>query len=209
MESGMNEGYLKNQAYDLIRDKIMRCEYEPGAVLNEAQLVEQLGMSRTPIRAALSRLEMENMITIVPKKCIIVNKITISDILEVYEAREVIEPAVIRMYGKNLDKALLQQYYQKHLDVQKSGEKIELDEEFHQMIYDVCNNSYLKELMGMVQLHSYRNRVWRSNEKRVNESVREHLEILECLIREDYDTAAQCMQKHFQKAKAFALQKYI
>ena len=84
--------YLKDKAYEMIREKIVNCELAPGSVLNESELIEEIGASRTPIREALNKLEQENLVTIIPKKCIIVRGITIDDIAEVFDARAVIEP---------------------------------------------------------------------------------------------------------------------
>ena len=74
------EGSLKNQAYYEIRQRILTCEYAPGAILNEAFLCEELSFSRTPVRDALSRLEHEHLLRIVSKKGIVIENITLSDI---------------------------------------------------------------------------------------------------------------------------------
>ena len=59
---------LKQMAYNSIKEKILNCQYMPNSFLNEDLLCEEFGVSRTPIRDALSRLEQEHLITIMPKK---------------------------------------------------------------------------------------------------------------------------------------------
>ena len=59
---------FKNQAYMIIKERLINCIYEPGSFLNEAQLAADLGCSRTPVREAISRLEFDNLVTVVPKR---------------------------------------------------------------------------------------------------------------------------------------------
>ena len=64
----MRKMSLKQQAYNIIKNKIITCEYPPNFLLNEEKLKDEIGASRTPIRDALSRLEQENLVHILPKK---------------------------------------------------------------------------------------------------------------------------------------------
>ena len=64
----MQKESLKNKAYNLIKTKIVNCEYPPNSFLNETLLMDEIGSSRTPIREALSKLEQENLVRILPKK---------------------------------------------------------------------------------------------------------------------------------------------
>ena len=90
---------LKLQAYSILKKKIISCEYQPGSMLNEAQLAEELGFSRTPIREAISILEMEGFLCIVPKKGILVTDILLSDIVQIFQARMEIEPIALKLAG--------------------------------------------------------------------------------------------------------------
>ena len=69
---------LKTLAYNKIRQKIVTCEYAPGTFLNEEILTEALGLSRTPIRDALSRLEQEGLIRSVRNVVLLLNSLTVS-----------------------------------------------------------------------------------------------------------------------------------
>ena len=90
---------LKTLAYNKIRQKIVTCEYAPGTFLNEEILTEALGLSRTPIRDALGRLEQEGLIEIRPKRGIIVKSLTVSDINMIFEVRNMYEPYILKNYG--------------------------------------------------------------------------------------------------------------
>lgn len=71
---------LKQQAYNVIKEKIINCEFAPGAVYNEEYLCEEVNTSRTPVRDALGRLEQEGLIKIMPKRGIVVSPLTLKDV---------------------------------------------------------------------------------------------------------------------------------
>ena len=83
----MKKESLKLQAYNTIKDKIIRCEYAPNELISEEALREELGVSRTPIRDALSRLEQEGLLTILPKKGIMVSGLSLGEINGIFENR--------------------------------------------------------------------------------------------------------------------------
>ena len=201
--------YLKDTAYEMIREKIVNCELAPGSVLNESELIEEIGASRTPIREALNKLEQENLVTIIPKKCIIVRGITIDDIAEVFDARAVIEPQVLLQYADRISLRFLEDYQERCRTTEDTQELIHLDEEFHEMLYQVCDNKYLREVMRMVEGVDHRNRVYKSNEERVHEGISEHLDIVERMLAKDYEGASKCLFHHIKSAKNYAMKKYI
>ncbi len=94
---------LKQQAYQTIRTKILNCEYAPNSYLNEEQLCKEINVSRTPIRDALSRLEQENLIKILPKKGVVVAPLNINEINMIYETRILLEPYILATYGNRID----------------------------------------------------------------------------------------------------------
>lgn len=102
---------LKTQAYNTIRQKIVTCEYAPGTFLNEELLTSELGLSRTPIRDALSRLEQEGLIEIKPKKGILVMPLSINTISMIFEVRQLYEPYILLNYGTSLSIQQLKKFY--------------------------------------------------------------------------------------------------
>lgn len=102
---------LKVQAYNTLKNKIVTCEYAPGSMLNEAQLATELGFSRTPIREAISILEMEGFLSIVPKKGILVTDILLSDIVQIFQARMEIEPITLKMAGPHMRKEEVMKWF--------------------------------------------------------------------------------------------------
>ena len=201
--------YLKDHVYETLRKKIIDCEYEPGSIISETMLLQNLGVSRTPVREALNRLAMENLVTIIPKKGVIVNGISINDIIQVFDARMIVEPQIIQLYGDRLDKKELAGYLERCKNAKSINEMICLDEEFHNMTYGVCSNRFLKEFCASLEVHNHRNRIWRSNEERVHVSLSEHVQIVEALLNNDYLLAGSLMHQHLMNAKEYAFKKYF
>ena len=102
--------------------------------------MEDTGVSRTPIREAINRLAHENLVMVIPKKGILVKGITIRDIIQVFETREIIEPELMREYGDRLNKVMIREFVQACKTEEQIERKINLDERFHRMLYDVCGN---------------------------------------------------------------------
>ena len=201
--------YLKDQVYEELRNRIIECKYEPGAIANETMLMRDLGVSRTPVREALHRLAIENLVTIIPKKGVIIKGISIDDIVQIFDARIVVEPQLMVMYGSRFTKDTLQKYLDNCRSASTVEEIIHLDEYFHNELYQLCGNRYLREMLLMVEGHNHRNRIWRSNEKRVYDSLQEHIGITKALLDENYELAGDRMKKHLSQAREYAIQKYL
>ena len=88
---------LATQAYEKIKENILRLNYPPGMSLTEAMLTEELGMSRSPVRTAIHRLQDEGLIVSDYYKSLTVKEITDQDIYELYQLRELIEGAAFKM----------------------------------------------------------------------------------------------------------------
>ncbi len=204
----MSRQYLKDKAYDILRTRIINCEYAPGTALNETALMKEIGASRTPIHDAMTTLAGENLVTIIPKKGVIVNGITLSDVIEVFDVRIIIEPQAVLRYGELIDRDYLQGYLTRCRCAVTIEEKIALDEELHEKLYDACRNHYLRDILHNMEGHNHRNRIWRSDKSRVDDSLREHIEMTELLLQGDYQAAAKAMEDHLSNARLYALKKY-
>ena len=88
---------LKDKAYEVIRERIITCVYQPGDVVDEKALCEELNMSRTPVREALNVLAEEEFLDIMPRRAIIVSQISMKDINNIYDLRELLEPDSTRI----------------------------------------------------------------------------------------------------------------
>ena len=197
---------LKHSTCEYIKNKIIHCEYEPGMFLNEELLCSEIGVSRTPVRDALSRLEQEGLINILPKKGIMISNLSINDMNMTYEFRLMLEPYILQHYGPFLDSEKLLYYYHLFSD-HKLLEDKELsstaDDEFHIWIVNSCPNTYFKNSYVAIHNQNLRYRTLsgiRSREKAVDEQS-DHLQILSECLKGNWEQASEFMRQHILNSK--------
>jgi len=201
---------LKDKAYNIIKDKIVHCEYRPGQFLIESDLMTVVGASRTPIREALSKLEQEGLLDILPKRGVMVRNITIGEINEIYEVRLLIEPYIIREYGRLIPTHLLKELME-GLNITGDEARGELgykkDQDLHQILMQLSQNSYFMDILNRLYSQNHRLRILSGDllGYRAEETVKEHKDIVESLILKDYEKAAQAMFMHLQNSKEAAV----
>ena len=93
---------LKQVVYEELKRRIVSCEILPGSMLTEEMLCESLNASRTPVRDAVSRLEQENLVSILPKKGIRVNRVSLNNVEELFVTRLFVEPQLVLTYGNRI-----------------------------------------------------------------------------------------------------------
>ena len=185
---------LKFQAYTTIKEKIIHCEYPPNSLLNEERLKEELEISRTPIRDALSRLEQESLIQILPRRGIMVRGISPDEVEQVYDMRLLIEPYALKKYGKKIDRKILAE-----MDAFFSRKSAELaneaihkkDDEFHDLFIKASGNIYIIEAYKFVYIQNFRLRILSGNlgRERMRDSRIEHQEIIRWCLKEKWGRA--------------------
>src|SRR6478609_4140209 len=94
--------FLKNEAYVQIKGKLLNGDYAPGSFLSERQLARDLGMSKTPVKAALERLQGEGYIAVSPQQGIVVRELSVREIADQYEIRAALESYTVRMLAGQL-----------------------------------------------------------------------------------------------------------
>ena len=201
---------LKSFAYDEIRSRIISCRYAPGIKLNEELLQGELGISRTPIRDALSRLEQEGLIRILPKKGILIAPFSTGDIDMVYEVRMMFEPYALSTYGGLLDNSRLRDFHEKFSEISKTCDydsSFETDEELHQYIISVVPNKYILSSYNFIfaQNHRFRIASGRMIENRMLKGNSEHLEIVDACLSGDFQLASEKMRDHLSASKVAAV----
>lgn len=201
---------LKTIAYSSIKQKIITCQYAPGTFLNEELLTDELNISRTPIRDALGRLEQEGLIEIMPKKGISIKPLTMKDINMIFEIRFIYEPYILKTYNSALTEEQLAGFYHIFSHPNAYSEQFknndyyyELDSAFHQMIIDTCPNIYLKQTYSLTQTQSERFRFMTGNvsNNRLEDTFREHSQIIEACLQKDWDSAVAFLMIHLEESK--------
>lgn len=213
--SGKNKP-LRQVAYDYIKKKILSCEYEPGIHLNEQQLCDEMGgISRTPVRDALGRLEQEGLLNILPKKGIVVSELKLNDINRIYEVRLLLEPYVLRRYGPKLDPVKLERFAEIMSDPGRVNSNsdyqyyfYDLDDQFHGFIMNAMPNQYLTDTYENINDLNQRLRVLSGSrvENRIAETFAEHLRVVNACLKKDWEAAADAMTDHLEKARVITFQ---
>lgn len=201
----------KQVAYEYIKEKILSCVYEPGVVMSEQTLCNELNLSRTPVRDALGRLEQEGLISIMPQKGFVVTALKLGDINRSYEVRLLLEPYALRRYGNRLDRKELEHLRglmeeQAAIGGPSNSRSYDLDDTFHDMIMMATENRYLIDAYENIKNLNLRIRVLsgRQVENRLTDTCQEHIDIIDACIREDWEGAAQAMTRHLEKARVAA-----
>lgn len=197
---------LAEQAYMAIRSAIIANQLTPGEVLTEESLAEMLGISRTPIRAALQRLLFEEIVRQQGKN-IVVSDVTEQDVRDVNAVRVQLEPLSARLIGergglneKQLER--LRQCNEKQCAAAAAGDGaafLDHDYAFHVMLAQLSGNGFLVDLVEKSNLVVKRfHTLVGTLEKHVAAAGNEHREILDSLAAQDYARAEEAIRAHLQ-----------
>ena len=141
---------LRDQVVAILRDAILTCRLEPGAVLNERELAEQLGVSKTPVREALSLLNHEGLVQILPRQAYVVTPITIRDVHESFDLRVILEGAAAELAAARItdaELAALDAVVAGEADSEAVAETLDRNVSFHSLIARASGNERLTALI--------------------------------------------------------------
>ena len=196
--------------YENLKKRIISHALSPGEPLNESVLKKELGISKTPIREALQQLEKEGFIENVPGKGSFVSRISVQDIREIFEIREILECEVIRRVASRGDL--------NKLEAEAIGKKFESSGadgnmtprsyfraglQIHNFVFEAFGNKRLLEFYKRLQEHIERMRLYffkQVHQERSEQSFKVHLEILNALIAQDPERAEKAMKNHLQNS---------
>ncbi|UOF91192.1 GntR family transcriptional regulator [Fodinisporobacter ferrooxydans] len=204
---------LKEKAYRTIKDGIMHEVFRPGQFLSERQLIDYLGMSKTPIKAALERLEAEGFITVSPKQGIIVREMSIEKISNIYDLRIALEMFVVEQLSGKLRNDQIDEIEKNLLKTRElavsEDEKgfAQADAEFHLLLCKFSGNAEIFRVMENYQDHLYRVvlRVLKRDSGRMNSSYVDHVGIFESLLTNDSEQPQKLMKEHILYGKRLFL----
>lgn len=200
---------LADQVFEKLETDIITGVYPRGEILTELRLVEELGVSRTPIREALRRLEQEHLIAESGKGSVVLG-ITVEDLLDIMEIRHRVEGlatyyATLNMTQEELEQLRgitdLQDFYYTKRDLERLRQ---MDDKFHNMIYKLSGRSVLRDTLQPLHRKTQRYRRQSiSNDARLALSIQEHKAIFEAMAEKNADKAAELMTKHIGNAKEY------
>lgn len=204
----VNDKYsLRGRVFSKIREDILSGKYKEHEELREVAIGEELGVSRTPVREAFRQLELEGLIQIVPNKGAYVTGITAKDVGDIYMIRSKLEGLCARWATDHITKEQMEELeenvYLADFHAQKGhlDQMAELDNRFHQILYESCDSKQLARLLE--DFHEYVLRVRRktlSNGGRGRISNDEHRQIMEAIKAKDKDMAEALANEHIVNA---------
>lgn len=195
----------REYALRTIKDNIIRLELAPGSFISENELASQLGLSRTPVREALIDLAGVKIVEIAPQKRTVVSYVNYDMVEEARFARRVLETAVVELVcamrtQEDLEcleeNVRLQRFY---LERGNYGGIMELDDRFHQMLFDIAQKPQAFQMVQHMAIHFDRVRSMALSEVKDMNIVEDHGRIVEALAQQNPTEAKKLLERHLDR----------
>ena len=194
---------LSDQAYYRIRELIVTLELPPGSLVSERELMERLGLGRTPVREALRSLARERLVEVYPRRGMFVSRIDVRDLAGLSEVRGALEPYAAGLAAERatdedraIIAALLDELEQFH-DEPDERALIDLDQRIHRHVYGCSHNSFLEATLNEYYVLTLR--IWflaLERVARLEDAIQEHRELLGAIRDGDRARAEDAMRRH-------------
>jgi DNA-binding GntR family transcriptional regulator len=197
---------LKHRAYAALKSRIVSGALSPGTMLSERQLAQSLKMSKTPVHAALERLEAEGLVTVTAQQGIVVHAISPEEIADHFELREALETFVVRRLAGKLTAAQsssLRRNLADHRRALRQGdiaEHVRIDSEFHLLLCECYGNQEITRAMGQIRdkLHRVMHHISTRFPDRMSGALIEHEAIVAALLSGDGRAASAQIAAHLR-----------
>lgn len=200
---------LRDVVFNTLRQAILRGELKPGERLMEIQLANKLGVSRTPIREALRKLELEGLVNMVPRKGAEVADITEKSLRDVLEVRKALEELSVQLACEKITEEEIEELkrvaerFKDTLDDQDVTKIAEADVAFHDVIYTATDNQKLILLLNNLREQMYRYRVeYLKKEEAYPQLIAEHEELIDNISKRNKEEATRIMCEHIDNQVA-------
>lgn len=194
---------LRDVVFNTLRQAILRGELKPGERLMEIQLANKLGVSRTPIREAIRKLELEGLVLMIPRRGAEVAEITEKSLRDVLEVRGALEELAVKLACQKITDEQIQELRvaEKEFELALSSGDVtvyaEADVKFHDIIYLATDNQRLIQLLFNLREQMYRYRVeYLKREESHGTLLVEHKKIIETIAKRDMDAAVDAVCQH-------------
>jgi DNA-binding GntR family transcriptional regulator len=209
--SGANGLARGETAYRQIKSAIQRGRLKPGERLRENELAEFVGLSRTPVREALSRLEAEGLVAHDPTRGVVVAELDYNMVTELYYMREVLEGSAARLaaqHTSDVELSILDDYCQQYeAQLNDAAALPASNRRFHETLYRCSHNRYLLNMVTL--LHdalALLGGTTLKDPQRAAETLREHRAVLAAIRGRDADAAEQAMRAHIRASQKVRMQ---
>jgi DNA-binding GntR family transcriptional regulator len=191
---------LADKAYHAIRGLIVSLELAPGAVIDERELLERLGIGRTPVREALRRLAQERLVEVYPRRGMFVTGVDVRQLARIAVVRAVLEPEAARLAAERASDADRERLAALVSELDGGeDDRMGLDERIHRAVYRAAHNDLLEATLE--QYYVLALRIWSmapDNAHDLEEAVEAHRTLLEAIHDGDGDRAAATMRAHVE-----------
>ena len=200
---------MKKQRVDLfseLKKRIIQCRYKPGSALEENDLCAEFGVSRTPYREALIKLEAQGLVEINPKKGVVVSGIDIMSLKDMFEARAIIEKASAQLAFRRIQPHHLKALKDivdkiESLSLEDYAGHMKLDAQFHDIIFHAQGNKNIAKFQSElrerhIRLWNYVDDQGKIKELRIS-SIREIKKVYKGFETRDLNAVEKGMQEHF------------
>jgi DNA-binding GntR family transcriptional regulator len=200
---------INEQVYEALEAAIVRCDLEPGVVLGDRQLAEMLGVSRTPVRDALHRLESSGLVERGSRMGWMVSTFALQDVRELFELRRVFEPLGLERLSETWDEVVVRELshtfekFPERLTEDLLPDYLHDDHRFHKKIVECSRNGRIIRFYGTVekQIDRIRHYLSYNYEGRVEASLKEHREICAAVAAHDLSAATEALDNHLRNVE--------
>lgn len=202
------------RAYRFIREALVLRKLKPGDRLREVDLAEMMGLSRTPIREALARLQAEGLVVHDATLGMMVAALDYSMINELYFLRETLEGTAAKLtaqHASDIEVALLEDLCCQYVSSVGNEEKLlQSNRQFHEMLYNCSHNRYLvKMLKTLNDTLTFLSVTTLSDESRVKDTIIEHQEIVNSIKKRDPEMAENAVRHHIHASQKLRIRRLI
>lgn len=198
-------GSTRAYSYQIIKDKILHLELEPGTKISEQEIADELKVSRTPVREAFMKLAEEELLDIIPQSGTIVSRINLAHVEEGRFIREKLEKEIVGLACEHFPEDHLFQL-QTNMAMQdvcagnhNFSKWFELDEEFHQIIFHGTGKERTWKMLQQLNIHFNRLRLLRlSKDYHWEHILAQHKEIYRLIVHQEKEKAMQIMEDHLR-----------
>lgn len=199
---------LREVVNETLRDAIVNGVLQPGERLMEIQLAEELGVSRTPVREAIRKLELEGFVVMVPRRGTYVADLSLKDINEVFEIRTALDVLAAGLAAERITDEELEEmerllvYIGEYIDSENMDKIVEADSQFHDLLYKASRNDRLVGIINNLREQFTRFRsISIAYPGRLKNTWEEHRRLLEAIAQRNADQAMQIAREHMENAE--------
>jgi DNA-binding GntR family transcriptional regulator len=188
-----------DRAYLAIRGLIVSLELPPGAVIDERQLMQRLGLGRTPVREALRRLAQEQLVEVFPRRGMFVTNVDVRDLARISEVRLALEPEAARLAAERATEEERDALAELGDRIKRGADLMGLDEQIHRAVYAASHNDLLEKTLGEYYVLALR--IWTialDRAEDLEDAVEAHRDLIQAIVVGNGDRAADIMRAHVE-----------